>query len=659
MSFALKINDQFIHFSEVIEPTFDLLNPMFNTTGSHILSIEIPVNSHNNLIFGYPSDEHLPNNKLDSFECEIFISNTFFANGLLNIDSASKSSFSGSIGLDTGSFWFRIKDKLMSELKLGGVRNLGADYLDVEDYFDLAANSGYPEYDFVAFPIEDYAFYNGTTFLSVYDDVNAVNYYDTLPATENKFGLLQNTLVPYPYVCYLIDAILNEHGYKLERNDFFEDQELRTLVSYNNYSICKFNFFPLPSPVNIFFINQSFPCTITTNGAHGFTLGQQGVSLTGIVGMTELNQDIPYSANVISIDEIELNNIDSSTFNAYVSGGTVERGAFRMQPNTDIKLSDNMKKGLKISEFLNTLEEFWNFTLFVNDSNKTAKFIKNETILNNHETIDITDKWDGSFKKQYSKFSGIDFKDTPDSGDSYFTENVSNIDNLVEKGAVNIYADLPYTGDVEIGDTRKVRFEFAHYKFVNDSLYPVGTWVFQTKSFFDIQTGSSPIDTIETGASSLVMYRGIDNSTANTRHWLIPKSEQEGNNNEVADLDNEAFETRFLFYRGFQPDSTGALYPLGSSDIYDYDFTQIGNYTLALEGDNGRFKNFFEKWAYWFINKKFEAETIVNFSVADLLDFDFSQKYRLNNKNYLIKGIRFKELKDSTKILKVDIIPIS
>lgn len=66
------------------------------------------------------------------------------------------------------------------------------------------------------------------------------------------------------------------------------------------------------------------PCVITAVG-HGYTTGQE-VYLTGIGGMTELNGRFfivtRLNANTFSLQDVFGNNIDSSAYTAYTSGGT-------------------------------------------------------------------------------------------------------------------------------------------------------------------------------------------------------------------------------------------------------------------------------------------------------------------------------------------------
>jgi hypothetical protein len=67
---------------------------------------------------------------------------------------------------------------------------------------------------------------------------------------------------------------------------------------------------------------QADPCSITAT-AHGFNTGDS-VTITGVVGMTELN-DNSYTITVVDADTFTLDSTDSTAFTAYTSGGTATR----------------------------------------------------------------------------------------------------------------------------------------------------------------------------------------------------------------------------------------------------------------------------------------------------------------------------------------------
>lgn len=73
-------------------------------------------------------------------------------------------------------------------------------------------------------------------------------------------------------------------------------------------------------------ITNGNPPLITTSGNHGLSDGDV-VEITGVVGMTELNQDT-YIVDVQSATTFRLHGVDARDYGAYVSGGSISVGEF-------------------------------------------------------------------------------------------------------------------------------------------------------------------------------------------------------------------------------------------------------------------------------------------------------------------------------------------
>jgi len=75
---------------------------------------------------------------------------------------------------------------------------------------------------------------------------------------------------------------------------------------------------------------KASPCVITSAG-HGLTTGDE-VYISGVTGMTDLNDEI-YTITKIDADTFSLDSIDSSDYDAYISGGTWEKLAGKQTAN--------------------------------------------------------------------------------------------------------------------------------------------------------------------------------------------------------------------------------------------------------------------------------------------------------------------------------------
>lgn len=86
-------------------------------------------------------------------------------------------------------------------------------------------------------------------------------------------------------------------------------------------------------------ITQANPAVVTTSAPHTFANGEK-TAITGVVGMTEVNGTTPTIANVTA-STFELQGVDSTSFGAYVSGGSAQsNGIFELvTPYTEAQLS--------------------------------------------------------------------------------------------------------------------------------------------------------------------------------------------------------------------------------------------------------------------------------------------------------------------------------
>jgi hypothetical protein len=91
-------------------------------------------------------------------------------------------------------------------------------------------------------------------------------------------------------------------------------------------------------------ITQADPAVVTST-AHGYSDGDQ-VYITSVAGMTEINDsNIPYivankTANTFEVQDIDGNNVDSSAFTAYSSGGSANKIYTVTTPYTTAQLDE-------------------------------------------------------------------------------------------------------------------------------------------------------------------------------------------------------------------------------------------------------------------------------------------------------------------------------
>jgi hypothetical protein len=68
-------------------------------------------------------------------------------------------------------------------------------------------------------------------------------------------------------------------------------------------------------------VTQANPAVVTIGAGHAFVPGQQ-VTISGVVGMTQLNGNT-YTVGAVTATTLQLSGVDSTGFGAYVSGGSI------------------------------------------------------------------------------------------------------------------------------------------------------------------------------------------------------------------------------------------------------------------------------------------------------------------------------------------------
>lgn len=141
---------------------------------------------------------------------------------------------------------------------------------------------------------------------------------------------------------------------------------------------------------------------------------------------------------------------------------------------------------------------------------------------------------------------------------------------------------------------------------------------------------------IRPAADTLRMVREANGG----RQWLVPAAEQEGYSPRTGlDMENNTLgQLRFLFYRGLQPDSTGALYPLGSSGTENYQGQTVGQYSLQWDGPQGLYETWHKDWLA-FRSSARQEERIVPLTLAEFMALDPARKDRVQELLFLWERI--------------------
>lgn len=129
--------------------------------------------------------------------------------------------------------------------------------------------------------------------------------------------------------------------------------------------------------------------------------------------------------------------------------------------------------------------------------------------------------------------------------------------------------------------------------------------------------------------------------------WLVPEVWEEGSFIFDANGLNlsafKPFEDRLLFYRGMQAASPSGTYPMASNNVYDYNHNAIAgeNYSLLWNDhlDTSLFNVWWKDWIDILQMRKVVTRQLLLTS-KDIIQFNFKDKVRIDNQNYLVKRLR-------------------
>lgn len=140
---------------------------------------------------------------------------------------------------------------------------------------------------------------------------------------------------------------------------------------------------------------------------------------------------------------------------------------------------------------------------------------------------------------------------------------------------------------------------------------------------FTVGSGQEPITS---NASPLQMVSEQDQLKA-AKTWTLPGIDQTGSS-AFFGLDKKLMSLRLMYYLGLKNDDMFGQFPKA-----DYRYV---NKSLRFEGGDGIYQQSYRTWLD-FLSKSSEVEREVQFSIEDLIEFDFSQKIIIDSVPYFIK----------------------
>lgn len=670
---------------------------------SYTYPFKIPATPKNNKILGYRhlTDAHQRNFQ-DTVE--LYLEGQLFGEGLLNIRSYSNGEFDSDILLDLGAFDELIKDKTLKDVDYGDPIHMGATTNDVlAQAKDLSINAA-PHRKITFFPIRNIGFYddknlffgvhvnqwvrfysdghfvpgmdnineNDTIEIDIYDVENDESHSFTWTAKDdpdlslNQFSSNSDPNVPttgFPPIqtaILYLDFIRKQLIENEDFNEWFTFKAEPSIFTFSGFDVdafkitCKedsskviitravltsLNWGTDPSQTQIFdeVYEQSFLNYYDNNEyqkdiSSDLTVRGRYYTLCPFAYMEYILERIFKTENVHFINEFFLKNPEIRTLVLYQNYALDLIAANGLN---ELKKSFSINQIIPeetVKKFIVDFNKLFGLILYKKRSNNTFYLISLKSILKQNQYEDWSKypilKVD---TKNFNFVNGHRLSMIMDSRDQFVEQRQIQLDGSTLKPAVATISDLPITGNTA-NDIRLVEDTQQFYKVGSDLV----TWSFYSDNFNDHVLGNED-EKVNTSFSTLHM--SFVKSEKRDFFWLVPESIQKGSSDEF-DIGINDYGLKLLFYRGMFPKSDGQTYPLGSSDVFDYNGNKIADYRLTWNGEEGLYNQWWKEWLEM-LNATEKFETYLNLPFSVLMNLDHTQIKRINNAKYLLDELEF------------------
>lgn len=113
-----------------------------------------------------------------------------------------------------------------------------------------------------------------------------------------------------------------------------------------------------------------------------------------------------------------------------------------------------------------------------------------------------------------------------------------------------------------------------------------------------------------------------------------------------------------LFYRGLELDGDGELYPLASSNAYNYDSDQVGELSLHWTGNTGLYNVWWKDW-HEAIQRMRPVSFPTRIDARDLANLNFAKKIRIDKHLYFVKRVQITINANSINTASVEYMQIN
>ncbi len=216
--------------------THDLINPLFNETGSYSLPFQIPWTEWNIAQLGIDHHAGLISNS-SSIEAVLNIG-AYRLSGTLQYSTTQKQYISAYFLTGRGDFFGKAKGIYLTDIPY-------TELIDLHQTFDSnflnkitdSAKHAYPDYKYVFAPLYMPNFPDDDT--SAYTSVRIVNHWST---SALKFNFISHGInspgmhyAPFFYTAFVITKILEYIGYSIDQDEFSDTELIQTVVGHTGF----------------------------------------------------------------------------------------------------------------------------------------------------------------------------------------------------------------------------------------------------------------------------------------------------------------------------------------------------------------------------------------------------------------------------------------
>lgn len=551
--------------------------------GSYALPVTVPLDDHNNKVLDHPGRLDNFNRLMKDEPCDILFDGLRLFPGKVTVKPAGNKDAKLSIIInDIGDF----KLKKLNELDLGGTRVIGTDDTSSRDHAKLTALNPL-DYDYVFFPIYNES-YRGEQSITV--DSTSNNLAEHLTSVDYSSSNLIYKVGHIIRITKLTEAWSHNGGTSGTAADF-----------------------SMTSLYNWFYQNRYI-----APGAGVFFTGNENLAAMPFVRLQYLLTRIFNEYGITLI-----NNFQTDTelqllclYNNY-SIYTAERVWA-----TEVDLRNHVSDST-CGEFLKKLLRHFCLNLDITDGGRVAEITPCKDIVTQPEKHDWSSKAHPDHEKDEDSEFPVTLGYEPDPNDILFVGDTGQVYQGYQ-GEVEKLADIDGSSPAGVYYVYSLNHFYFKSTLFGGFVAPLTSAHFSYKSGLVGNTFLSKL--------SYVGWMFTDTPIPNLR----PAVKTEG----TIPLLNQVnkFSDKLIFYRGMQVDGAYVA-PYASSHVYDNDENIIGEYSLLWNGPHGMYEQWWKDWFYFLMNKR-EVSRTLNLTLADIINFRFSHKIRIDNQNYFLRSLQ-------------------